>query len=76
MLSSGTSGGCPCLVGVVLKHKVPKLVRFGIGDLPMYTFLIPTNFLSREKIYIFHTISNKHLVPVRLCQIKLKKSDF
>ena len=28
---------------VLLKCGVPKSVRFGIGDLPMYTFVIPTH---------------------------------
>ena len=27
----------------VLKHGVPKSVRFCIGDLPMYIFFIPTH---------------------------------
>ena len=26
----------------VLKRRVPELVQFCIGDLPMYTFLVPT----------------------------------
>ena len=30
----------------VLKHEVPKLVRFCISDLPMYTFFIPTEPLK------------------------------
>ena len=27
----------------VLKRGIPELVRFCIGDLPMYTFLVPTH---------------------------------
>ena len=32
----------PCLFGVPI-HRVPNLVQFGIGDLPIYIFFIPTH---------------------------------
>ena len=38
----------------LLKRRVPELVRFSIGDLPMYTFLILTHpYLPR---HTYHTV--------------------
>ena len=56
----------------VLKRGVPESVRFCIGNLPMYTFLVPTHPYLKYKI-----LKRKRLILVKYINIfiYLKKKN-